>query len=436
MKWSLSRWFSSRPSPANKSNVAPRRLKLEALEERAVPATLHVTNMTSDNAATVGTLRYEINHSATGDTIKIDVAGTLQLIAANGNLGPSHALTIIGLGPNQDIIKAGGNQRIFRTNSALTLSGLTMTGANTNSNGAAVTDFGGLLTIDNCNISGNTARNYGAAIDATRGLTITNSTISGNKTTQGSGGGIYARGTTKIVNCTISGNSGGTGNGGGLDFAGGGSLTITASTVSGNTASKGAGVFAYSNIGNSTITNSTITGNKATGAGGGIAVQGTGTLNLVNDTIVGNKSANGGGLSVGNVGLFPVQNIGSLTVNVLNTIVANNTDTSQKAPDIAGKITARNSLIFSQTGITFVGSKATDIFGVDPHLGPLQNNGGPTMTMALLAGSIAIDAGDDSVLGLPYSLTTDQRGLARKAGSHVDIGAFESQLPHRRGRIF
>src|SRR5262249_59407567 len=67
----------------------------------------------------------------------------------------------------------------------------------------------------------------------------------------------------------------------------------------------------------------------------------------------------------------------------------------------------------------------------DPKLGPVFDNGGPTPTMALLAGSPAIDAGDDSVLGNPFTLTTDQRGpgFPRKAGAHVDIGAFEVQAP-------
>ena len=65
---------------------------------------------------------------------------------------------------------------------------------------------------------------------------------------------------------------------------------------------------------------------------------------------------------------------------------------------------------------------------LDPKLGPLQNNGGPTLTIALLAGSPALNAGDDALLGAPFNLTTDQRGLPRKSGAHVDIGAFESQV--------
>ena len=64
---------------------------------------------------------------------------------------------------------------------------------------------------------------------------------------------------------------------------------------------------------------------------------------------------------------------------------------------------------------------------LDPLLGPLQDNGGPTFTMALLPNSAAIDAGEDSVLGVPHNFATDQCGRPRKSGAHVDIGAFEVQ---------
>src|SRR5207237_5946521 len=65
---------------------------------------------------------------------------------------------------------------------------------------------------------------------------------------------------------------------------------------------------------------------------------------------------------------------------------------------------------------------------LDPKLGP-QDNGGLSLTMPLLPGSPAIDAGDDLLLSAPYSLTTDQRGRSRKSGAHVDIGAYELQFP-------
>jgi len=65
---------------------------------------------------------------------------------------------------------------------------------------------------------------------------------------------------------------------------------------------------------------------------------------------------------------------------------------------------------------------------LDAVLGPLADNGGPTLTMALLHGSPALDAGDDALLQRPYNLKTDQRGFARKSGAHVDMGAFEFQF--------
>jgi hypothetical protein len=81
-------------------------------------------------------------------------------------------------------------------------------------------------------------------------------------------------------------------------------------------------------------------------------------------------------------------------------------------------------LIQAPGGITFTGTTAGNIYGVDPELGPLANNGGPTQTMALLAGSLAIDAGDPNLTGLP---PTDQRRLTRVAHGRIDIGAFEVQ---------
>ena len=439
MKWPPSHWFSPR---ASKSAPPPRRrLRLESLEDRAVPAVLHVTNLASDSAAVAGTLRHEIAISAANDAIVFDIAGTLTL--TNGALTPNHTLTINGLGPNLDVINAGGSNRIIDPNFSLadlTLSGLTLTGSHSIPYGA-VTVQNGSLTIDHCTITGNSA-SAASAIAATAGLTITNSTVSGNTALRGLGA-IYAEGSTKIANTTISGNSGGGGGGGGLHFRGNSaaaSLTITGSTISGNTATAGAGIYAiFSGGSTATITNSTISGNTATtGGGGGVFAFGTGALRLANDTVAGNtaRGGSGGGLSLA----------GGLTTTLLNTIVANNIDTTNRAPDISGTVIAAFSLVRSTKGATFTGFTGSDLFGFDPHLGPLQNNGGPTQTMALLAGSRAIDTGYDGVMGPPYFLTTDQRGHLRKAGTHVDIGAFEfgsplpptppPLLPPRHGRIF
>jgi len=69
----------------------------------------------------------------------------------------------------------------------------------------------------------------------------------------------------------------------------------------------------------------------------------------------------------------------------------------------------------------------SDLLNIAPKLAVLGDNGGPTKTMALKPTSPAIDAGDDSLTGPPDNLATDQRGLPRLSGAHVDIGAYEVQ---------
>lgn len=75
---------------------------------------------------------------------------------------------------------------------------------------------------------------------------------------------------------------------------------------------------------------------------------------------------------------------------------------------------------------------------VDPLLGPLQDNGGPTFTHALLAGSPAIDTGNPALLGSGGSAceATDQRGVARPQGSACDIGAYEATFQSVPPHVF
>jgi predicted outer membrane repeat protein len=219
-----------------------------------------------------------------------------------------------------------------------------------------------------------------------------------------------------LTNSTVSGNSTGT-NGGGI-YAG--ATNLTNSTVSGNSAGNiGGGLFA----GTATMTNSTISGNSAGSEGGGLRAA---TATLLNCTVAENSAHTGGGLFHEPGGTFSVR----------NTIVALNlTDFTGTGPDVSGTFTSQgHNLIGDGTGGTgFTNGVSSDIVGgaanpIDPKLGPLQNNGGQTKTMALLAGSPAIDAGDNT--GVP---ATDQRGsgfLRVKDGNGdgvavVDIGAFE-----------
>lgn len=278
-----------------------------------------------------------------------------------------------------------------------------------------------LLTVRNTAAASSTSRvfNLNSGVNAT----ISGLTISGGNVSSGFGGGILygTNSTVTVTNSTISGNS--ASGGAGISNSSGGTLTVTNSTISGNSAGNlgGGGIFSGSGVLN--VTNSTISGNMSTDSGGGGIING-GTGTVTNSTISNNSTsggADGGG----------IRNAG--TVNSRNSIIAGNT-ASSGAPDFFGTLTSQgHNLIGNTSGMS--GTVATDITNVNPLLGPLANNGGPTQTMALLPGSPAINAGDNCVLddtctpALGFSLTTDQRdaGFSRIVGTNVDIGAFESR---------
>ena len=255
----------------------------------------------------------------------------------------------------------------------------------------------GIATLTNTTVTGNTSTTAGGIWNSPTGtLTLDNSVVSNNTATSaaftnGSGGGIQNIGTGLIRNSLISGNTAGPGHSGGGIFNCGACYGGSASPVL-------------------SVLNSTVTGNSAC-CGGGIHNNGGGTVTLANSTITDN-TANGGG------GILNDQS----TVEMTNTIVAN----SPSGGDCAGSITSLgHNLIGTSDGCSFTPSTG-DLVNGDPLLGPLQDNGGPTFTHALLRGSPAIDAGDDAVLGPPHNLTTDQRGMPRLQGAHVDIGAYEA----------
>jgi hypothetical protein len=149
------------------------------------------------------------------------------------------------------------------------------------------------------------------------------------------------------------------------------------------------------------MTNSTLSGNAATDRGGGILNSNSGIIAMTNNTLSGNAAGgvNGGG---------GIINYGTLSLS--NNIIANSPSGGDCANFSASLVDNGHNLV-EDNGCSISG-------GSDPLLGPLQDNGGPTFTHALMLGSPAINAGDTS-------LTTDQRAVARPANGSDDIGAFE-----------
>jgi hypothetical protein len=274
-------------------------------------------------------------------------------------------------------------------------------GAHNTGEGGGIRSSGNLTLLD-CNVT----NNYG---DLTTGgvyfngsnLTISNCVIN-NNSASGRFGGVYATGNTVILNSSISGN-------GAFDYNAG--ITL---------------------VGNACLIGCTVSSNhSALDSGGGLAVWGTGTVSLTNCTISGNSTTYTPGVGIylrDNVGTVQavnctiaqngigVQNYG--TFYALNTLIANNAATNG---DFYGTLNSQGyNLIGNLTNTTIVGTTNGNIYGVSPRLAPQRNNGGPTLTYALMRGSPAINAGTS--IGAPL---TDQRGIARPCGKEVDIGAFE-----------
>jgi hypothetical protein len=380
-----------------------------------------VTGSDSNDCTTATTACKTIGHAislaSSGDTIMVAAA------TYNENLNHlfSMSLNIVGAGASTTIIDGGGNGAVLDFNGG-TVSGVTI------QNGAAgaLGDGGGIyagnsLTILNSVISGNSAGGGGGVFVAGGTLTISSSTISGNSASS-QGGGVNAR--FLIINkSTVSGNT--SGSGGGIFCAGGGgdTMLISNSTISGNSATSGPGGGILPC--NGSITNSTISGNTTSvggaetgGQGGGMWVAGA-TVFVNNSTIAGNSAqVSGGGIYLSTNGAATLQ----------NTIVAGN-GFGNNCGGI-GTFTSNGYNLGGDSTCHFTGPG--DLNNANPKLGPLQNNGGPTQTMALGNGSPAIDAGNPTGCtdGKGNLLKFDQRGAPRPDKddtSGCDIGAYESQ---------
>jgi predicted outer membrane repeat protein len=451
-----------------------------AIVVRVGAAAITVIN-TNDSGP--GSLRQALRDVHDGDTINFAITGTIGLIS--GGLPVTKNITISGRGSEQ--ISIDGNQAllvfgIFPEKTAA-ISGLTIRNAgygawnqgtlrisncviSGNSNvglynqGGFVTvsssvlsansyglySFEGVTTVSNCVVSGNSygglfndvyhqppndpigspgsmiiahsmiSDNSGPGVSNIGGfLTVMDSTLSGNSAGQAVNGGGILSGTlfktpadVTLINSTISGNSA-PGFGGGI--AGGyWGVTIVNSTISGNSAGDSGGGIAASFL---TIMNSTISGNSAGNSGGGIAAGGPIMVTVANSTISGNSAGSGGGIYKyqGNLDISDtILNAGASGENIFNN---------------GGTVTSHGYNVCSDDGGGYLNGPGDQI-NTDPLLGPLRNNGGPTLTHMPLPGSPVIDAGDPNFTPPPFH---DQRGSCfhRVFGRRIDVGSVETQ---------
>jgi CSLREA domain-containing protein len=385
----------------------------------------------------------EANAVAGTDTINLQANSTYLLTrvglddsGASGDLDVTSNVNIVGAGPASTIIDGNSlvtNDRVISFLSGVSsLYGVWLRHGFANDAGGALINYG-TLEVTNCKVSDNV--------------------VSRNVSSPATGGGISVSGVLSLLNSSVVDNSvtanPSFANGGGIAAQSGSDVTIVDSTISGNSANgafgSGGGIFADSTV---KVFNSTISGNTASGDGGGIS----GSLVAVNSTISGNSTnLNGGGIHILGEGrlfnvtvVFNVANTGhhspgggggvynasGSSLAIANSILSGNsayTDTLFVVlNDCSGSITS--------AGYNIV-THACMISGVysnyQPLLGPLQFNGGPTKTHALLSGNTGfgnpIDGGnplgctDDA--GAP--LVIDQRGLLRPIGSGCDLGAYE-----------
>jgi predicted outer membrane repeat protein len=366
----------------------------------------------------------------------------------NGGTLVSTNSTLLNNSAHNGTFNSGG--AIYNSGTA-TITSSTLSGNSaTTSGGGIFNETGGIITLTHSTLSGNSAQN-GAGITNDNGtVTLTLNTLSGNSATNGSGGGIFNTGTLTLANNTLSSNS--ANNGGGI-LNNGGTVTLTTSTLSRNSATNGGGgIFntgtvalttsalssnsatngggGIYNSGTITLTHSTLSGNSATsnGSGGGIFNDSGGTGTLTNSTLSGNSATFGGGI---------LNLVGTLTLTH-STLSGNSaTSTGGGISNDSGTVTLKNTLLskgaagancngtFLSNGAAYnlandasCGAGVTQVASLG--IGTLGANGGPTLTIPLLVGSLAVDAA--LAADCPAD---DQRGVARPIGAGCDIGAFE-----------
>ena len=338
----------------------------------ALPIQADTITVTNTNDSGPGSLHQALADASDGDTIDFAVTGTIGL--TSGELLVDKSITISGPGADTLAINGNASSRVFHISSGKTvsISGLTIT------NGIASGDNGGGILNDHAT------------------LTVNNSTISDNSVLVGAGGGIYNNGASASA-----------------------TLTINNSTISDNSSLVGAGIHNVASDSSATvvISNSSLSGNAAgLGSGGGVSNQGANASMQINNSTLSGNSAFAGGT---------IRNTGNAIMELSDNILKAGKAGGNILNESGSTVTSHGYNLSSDDGAGLLTGPGDQI-NTDPLLGPLQDNGGPTLTHELLPGSPAVDAGDPSFTPPPFY---DQRGanFFRVRNDRVDIGSFEVQ---------
>ena len=385
---------------------------------------IFATNSTgTTSSVTISNTRFENNQAGSGaglysnstSSASINVTVTNSYFtnsqATSGNGGAvfsSHTgnLAIIGSTFDNSAARSGQGGGVWSQVPNLSITGSTFQ-SNVASSGGGLADQGQATTISNTTFIYNSATNSGGGLSHSYGvLTIDASTFSSNNANSAAGilnvGGYTRANTLNLYNSTLVSNTAYYGVGGGLNSTTEAPPTqIPNATIQVNT----------------NIANSTFSANRANqGSGGAIASTlisptTSAVTTITNTTIYSNTASAGGNSLFNNSG-----GVGTSTISAVNTIVA----TSAAGANCSGLITNGGNNLQYTDQTCFSG-----LTPADPLLGPLANNGGPTLTHDLRYRSPAIDAGSNTVCGAAPVNNLDQRGVTRPQGTICDIGAVE-----------
>lgn len=462
------------PAVVDQRGISFDRIKFSAVDIGSVElqtTTPSIIINTNDSGA--GSLRQSVlyaNESSGLDTIEFTGIPLNSTITLDSELGIFDSLIIKGTtyGNAESVILDGnGVTRHFRISgdNDLTLENMTLTNGmsgESSGGGGSINNSRGDLVLNHTHVTNNVSSNVGGGIAHGRGtgvfgsVTLNHSKVSGNSTTTSGfsnsmGGGLYVDGDLILNHSTVSNNStvANLGQGGGV-YVGDGDLTLNHSTVSNNSTTgllaKGGGISLSELADSITLNQSTISGNSTSGNfanGGGLHVRNIDAV-INQSTIVNNSSvADGSGLHWVN---RPAENnlIAEYTLNLTNSILSDNNQTNGTVDNfylnsyvfygnaLVTNINASNS-IFGDPEVEITGTNTANIFTNKPGLGPLQNNGGPTLSRLPNAASPALDSGSNV---LATAFTTDQRdiGFTRIINNVVDIGATESVILPNKGK--